>query len=259
MPEGNIIITELAAWLLLGLLAIVVLLVFLFTALILRLSRRRQLEGSVLLRSPGDARFQPLRWPVNSFATRPSRWLAVRSTQPEAVQRAFELVDATPCSLADGLSGADDHELFISPPIRGWIIVTGSSLPDPADDVDHCFLRLRQLSSELGEVQFFSVNRALSIHSWARLLTGEVFRAFAWAGTTIWTQGELTRAEKDLGMHCPKYGEEDGPSLFAEHHDPAQNAEKVPLLAARWSLDPARIDTARNWPRPGIARALRRT
>src|SRR5690606_14062001 len=101
------------------------------------------------------------------------------STSPEAVQKALHLANPIPCPLADGLTSAGELELFVSPPIRGWIIVTGSEVPDPADDVDACFLWLRELSQQLGEVQFFAANRALSHHAWARLLSGEVFRAYA--------------------------------------------------------------------------------
>ena len=253
MPEGNIVIPELAAWLLLAVLAIVLLLVFTFTALVLHVSRRRRLEGAPLLDRREPRRPHTFSRANRTYLELPTRWLAIRSTEPEAVQRAVGLADPTPCSLADGLTATSEHALFISPPIRGWIIVTGTRLPDPAEDVDECFLWLRNLSERLGEVQFFGANRALSIHAWARLLSGEVFRAYAWAGSTIWNQGEMTRAERDLGMRCPGYGEDDVDGLLCPGDDPMSNTDKVPLLAARWSIDPARIDTDRQWPRPGMA------
>jgi hypothetical protein len=135
----------------------------------------------------------------------------------------------------------------------GWILVTGSEVPDPADDVDACFVWLRGLSEKLGEIQYFAADRALGHHAWARLLSGEVFRAYAWVDETVWTQGELTRAELDLGMHCPGYGE----SATADEARPDEacltNAEKVSALAARWSIDPASLDLGRHWPRPGVA------
>jgi hypothetical protein len=114
---------------------------------------------------------------------------------------------------------------------------------------------LQRLSLKLGEVQFYIANRALNHHAWARLLTGEVFRAYAWAGETLWNQGALTRAEIELGLECRPYGEErPAHPLFNELR--IGNTEKVSLLAARWSLDPATIDTALDWPRPGVAGEL---
>ncbi len=249
----NLLLSDhLAAWMLLGVLAVVLLLVFIFAALMLNFARRRRLEGAVLLRPAIE---QPFGFPppgVRSFIETPSRWLAVRSTRTEEVQAALHLANPIPCPLVDGLTSAAELELFISPPIRGWILVTGSEVPDPADDVDACFVWLRGLSQQLGEIQYFAADRALGHHAWARLLSGEVFRAFAWVDETVWTQGELTRAEMDLGMKCPGYGEMRGDVGEPRDADCSANVEKVPLLAARWSIDPASIDLGRQWPRPGI-------
>ena len=45
--------------------------------------------------------------------------------------------------------------LFIAPRINGWILVFGSDLPDPSDDVDQCFHFVTGLSRKLGHVQLF--------------------------------------------------------------------------------------------------------
>lgn len=244
---------HLAAWVLLGVLAVVLLLIFIFAALVLNFARRRRLEGAVLLHPPADRTPEFALQPVRPYHEPPSRWLAVRSTRTEQVQAALHLANPIPCPLADGLTAALELELFVSPPIRGWILVTGSEVPDPADDVDACFVWLRGLSEQLGEIQYFAADRALGHHAWARLLSGDVFRAYAWVDETVWTQGELTRAELDLRMHCPGYGE----SAAADGARPDEaclaNAEKVSALAARWSIDPASLDLGRHWPRPGIA------
>lgn len=244
---------HLAAWMLLGVLSVVLLLVFVFAALVLNLARRRRLEGSILLRPTADRPAETVAAGARAFYEPPARWLAVRTTRTDEVQAALRLANPIPCPLADGLASAAELELFVSPPIHGWILVTGSEVPDPADDVDACFIWLRELSRQLGEIQYFACDRALGHHAWARLLSGDVFRAYAWSGETLWTQGELTRAELDLGMNCRDYGEA-GESCGPGAADECQaNVEKVPLLAARWSLDPASIDIGRHWPRRGIA------
>jgi hypothetical protein len=43
-------------------------------------------------------------------------------------------------------------------------------------------------------------------------------------------------------MKCFGYGEHPDATSWAAAEWTASNAAKVPLLAARWSLDPARID-----------------
>lgn len=137
---------------------------------------------------------------------------------------------------------AGENRLFIAPPVRGWVLVTGTALPDPAEDVDASFRFLRELSRKLGEVQFFCADRVLHHHAWARLEAGRVIRAYAWAGVTLWNQGVKTAAESALDLKALGYGEEASigwgmPDFLAS------NVEKVPQLAARWSLDPAEVAT----------------
>src|SRR4051812_12134046 len=68
----------------------------------------------------------------SSLIGRPSSWLAIKSRNLKAVQSALGLHNAKPCSWIEGLAG--DEKLFIAPPIKGWIIVLGSGLPEPSDD-----------------------------------------------------------------------------------------------------------------------------
>src|SRR5581483_2105486 len=140
------------------------------------------------------------------------------------------------CSWSEGMSG--EHEFFVSQRINGWVIVTGAGLPDPADDIDASFLFLVTLSRKLGHVQFFHADNHTHHHAWARIDDGYVTRAFAWADETVWLQGTKTALEIELKMRCFGYGED----VFSEKIVQA-NCDKVPMLAARWSLDPARITT----------------
>jgi len=135
----------------------------------------------------------------------------------------------------EGMMGG--HEFFVSPRVHGWVIVTGLGLPNPSDDVDACFHFLIALSRRLGHVQFFHANLILQHHAWARLDEGCVTRAYAWADETVWNQGARTLPEIELGLECFDYGETSATNEYA-----GTNAEKVPLLAARWSLDPAEIN-----------------
>ena len=161
----------------------------------------------------------PLRAAV---AIRPRTWLAVRSLEPEAVRAALP----------------DREEFFISPRVNGWVIVTGPGLPDPGDDVDACHLFLTGLSRELGHVQFFHAEKFSAHHAWARLDEGCVTRAYAWADETVWNQGAKTLAENRLGLKCSGYGEDFEMGFFAAKENALANLERIPLLAARWSVDP---------------------
>lgn len=183
----------------------------------------------------------------------PNRWLAIRSGNPQLVQAALALNNPTPCSWEEGLSAAHEHKLFISPAIRGWVFVMGSNLPEPGEDVDKCFRFLMELSRKLGHVQYFSVNRAVNHHSWVQVELGTVIRAYAWAGKTLWNQGAMTRAEVDLGLKCFSYGDGEDRVDFGRPDPSAVNTERLPLLAARWSIDPTSIDARMLKESQGIA------
>ena len=175
-----------------------------------------------------------------AFASRPPLWLAVRATDPRQVLAALGLNRPTPCSWSEGMTG--ERKFFVGPPVNGWIIVTGSGLPNPDCDADECFRFLTDLSRKLGHVQFFQAERVLHHHAWVRIENGVVKRAYAWAGETVWNQGGKTAEETELSMKCFGYGEHPNAASWAAAEWTAANAAKVPLLAARWSLDPARID-----------------
>jgi hypothetical protein len=171
----------------------------------------------------------------------PGRWLAVRSQNPQAVQAALGVQHPRACSWTDALTTPFEPRLFISPPVHGWIVVMGCDLPDPVDDIDECYKFLAGLSRKLGEVQFFSRNRAVSHHGWARLSDGKVMRAYAWAGETLWNQGAPTAAERDLKLRCLTYTENSDVLGLAERDLLALNTERVMRLAASWSIDPTAV------------------
>ena len=169
-----------------------------------------------------------------AIVSRPDCWLAIRAVSPEAVKLALGLNRAEPCSWTEGLRGG--HEFFISQRVSGWVIVTGMGLPNPTDDVDATFIFLTVLSHQLGHVQYFYASRLRRHHAWARLDDGCVTRAYAWTGETVWSQGIETLPEIEVDVKLFSYGDHAATILDAE-----TNFEKVPRLAARWSLDPAQV------------------
>lgn len=168
-------------------------------------------------------------------APRPACWLAIRSVSTEAVKTALGLNRATPCSWVEGIAGS--HEFFISPRVHGgWVIVTGLGLPNPSEDVDATFLFLTELSRKLGHVQYFYAEKFSRHHAWARLDEGCVTRGYAWTGETTWHQGSKTFPEIEVGLKTFNYGEQTATILDADI-----NFDKLPQLAARWSIDPAEV------------------
>ncbi len=170
----------------------------------------------------------------------PGTWLAIRSRNLQVVQLALGVNNPRPCRFIRGL--AEEHKLFIAPPVHGWILVTGSGLPDLTDDIDALFRFIASLSRKLGHVQFFSASRILGYHAWVRAESGRVDRAYAWAGRTLWNQGPRSRGEVELGLSSFQYFETSETPLFGQADAIAANVERLPALAARWSIDPSTID-----------------
>jgi hypothetical protein len=224
---------------LLSVLCFVVVMAGLMVFLVIQRWHRKSLPGSM---EPDAAEDRLLCLPSPQSpqfaARRATTWLAIKTGSVQLVQSALSLHDPKPCSWAEGLSGDHEQSLFVSPPVAGWILVIGPALPDPAEDVDVCYRFLADLSRKLGHVQFFHVHHILNHHAWVRIDAGRVIRAYAWAGKTLWNQGPPTPAEHTLHMRCYDYGETADAALLASAELVPANAEKVHLLAARWSLDP---------------------
>jgi hypothetical protein len=232
---------DITGWLL-SFLSFVIVMGGLMVCLILQWRHHKSLADAV---EPGDAQDQapqPHSQALPQFAPkRANSWLAIKSGSVHAVQSALALHDPKPCSWAEGLSGDREQSLFVSPPVTGWILVIGPALPDPAEDVDACYRFLADLSRKLGQVQYFHVNGILNHHAWVRAESGRMVRAYAWAGKTLWNQGPPTPAEHILNMKCYDYCETADPAIFVSAEPGVTNADKVHLLAARWSLDPGDI------------------
>lgn len=188
--------------------------------------------------------------PVYSV-NRPACWMAVKSRSLAEVQAAVGLHHVRQCVLAEGLP--IDAALYLSPPVAGWVLVLGPGLPDPTDDVDACFRFVVEMSRRLGKVQLFCARRVLSHHAWVQADRGRIIRAYAWAQEVLWNEGQPTAAERELGLQCYEYLETaDLPSL-SQRDDVELNVERVPLLAARWSVDPAVVVQQSLREQPGIA------
>ncbi len=180
------------------------------------------------------------RWSVTRRAPLPvplpGRWMAVRSGNAPHVRESLGL-DALCVPWSEALSRAGERRLFVSAAVSGWTFVVGRGLPDPVQDVDALYRFLAKASRSVGEVQFFSMDRVLGHHAWARLRDGQVLRGYAWSGTTEWNEGRLTVEERLLDLRCHDYGEGTPAEWTGGATPEAENSERVPLLARRWGMD----------------------
>ena len=69
----------------------------------------------------------------------------------------------------------------------------------------------------------------------------------------MWNQGAVTDDERQLGFKCFRYGECTDAQDWRLRERVTENLVKVPLLAARWSLDPAELESVPSTRASGLA------
>lgn len=178
-------------------------------------------------------------------------WLAVKSTDAEAVAAAAGLSDLEPANWNTGIGtvydpALSDNFVFVSPAIKGWTFIVGVPLPHPVGRafVDKATPLLAKLSAEFNEVQYFAAFPIIDYFGWARLVKGRLVRAFAIGDDgIIWDRGRLTPEERALGLKLfdlrgirGRKGDAGGEIIL----HPTE--EQVLRLAHGWSLDPSALD-----------------
>ena len=174
-------------------------------------------------------------------------WIAVRTGDNQAVAEAMGLREIKICNWLDGVSIAYDresHRVFITPPLRGWVLAAGWTLPP--NDLPETAQKLKTLLENLGhrfsEVQYFGTYRVADYHSWIRLVNGNVVRAYAYGdGETFLNVGEPDQAEaairetflREFGRKHPEVGKD---------YEYMPDEEDVMSIATTWSIDPSRLE-----------------
>ena len=208
-------------------------------------------------------------------------WFAVKASNPASVLNALEFGETMPANWASGLATVyGDQWVFASPPISGWILVVGLSLPYPTNETHHDIgkrfdVLFSRLMKRFDDVQFFGSHRVCDFVTWARAVNGKPMRTFAWSGSNgevLANFGEQTLEEAKLGLInltglSPSDAVDKIFKIVGEQQDEAdalvasglsrrealarvrQNGRgnfpsetDVVELAALWSIDPSRLE-----------------
>ncbi|MEU8664295.1 hypothetical protein [Actinoplanes philippinensis] len=166
-------------------------------------------------------------------------WLAVRGTSVEEVAAAVGLTGARPAGWDEGVAAADDEQVFVTPPIAGWILVVNTVHVHGAESV-------AQLSARLGaEVQYFGNHRVSDYAEWARAVDGRLVRHVLCGeslapGVHAEEEGVPTPVEVEIGFSATDPG-----AVWADEDD-------VLRVAGAWSIDPVTLDVVESSPRDGL-------
>src|SRR5262245_13351295 len=60
-------------------------------------------------------------------------WLAIKTDDPQAVVEALGLKNVRKIGWEKGIAAAYGGEVFVTPPIKGWVLAASFSLPEIAD------------------------------------------------------------------------------------------------------------------------------
>ena len=135
--------------------------------------------------------------------------------------------------------------VFVTPPLRGWILVAGRRMLGNGDEgsVHAIEKRLIELSKQFGEAQAFATERIVEYHHWVLVKQGVLTRAFAFLGEKgeiLTNVGEITPAEEGFQWEgLPEFEWTPG-------------EEEVMEVAGQWSIDPSDLGEVEDRDRMGV-------
>lgn len=188
-------------------------------------------------------------------------WLAIRTRDTARVLGVMRLGDLQPSNWRCGIGHVydatrNDAKVYVSPPANGWTFIIGLALPQPLGGgfADKATPFLLELGKQFIEVQYYLTCPAIDYYAWARIVDGKLVRAFAVGDDgVIWNKGRPGKDEKTLGLQLfelrgvsGRHGDAGG----ALHLHPTE--EHVIRLAARWSLDPTKLEALSAAPALGV-------
>jgi hypothetical protein len=181
-------------------------------------------------------------------------WLALDTTDTEAVATALDLREARAATWAEGTNAANQSSVFVTPPLADWTLVVGRALFPPDQTAAFVKPLLERLSRQFGDAQYFCTHSNVGLHLWARARQGQLVRGYGWLGEkglTLWDEGTPTKEERELGFHFF-----DGRAPVVEQ---AQNKNVIVpdegglmQLACLWSIDPTTLDEQFKAPLMGL-------
>jgi hypothetical protein len=160
-------------------------------------------------------------------------WLAIKTEDPQAVTEALGLQNVRKSEWEKGVTAAYGGEVFVTPPIKRWVLAASFSLPEIVDKTrpDQLSPLVKTLGKKFVEVQYFGTHRVVEYHGWLRATKGEIVRRYAYLGErgeTLCDEGKRTEEETKLGL------------IYNDSKFP--NEQHVMELAAAWSIDPSSLD-----------------
>jgi hypothetical protein len=181
-------------------------------------------------------------------------WLALDTTETEAVAAALGLHQTRAATWLDGIDAALQGSVFVTPPLADWTLVVSRILFSPDQPETFVTPLLERLSEQFGDAQFFCTMRDIELHGWACARKGRLVRGYGWLGEkkqTLWNEGLPTREERDLGFAFVNPQSALG-SAWADDVPTVPDENCVTQLAFLWSVDPTILNEEFKEPVKGV-------
>lgn len=172
-------------------------------------------------------------------------WFAIRSEDLNAVVAALEVQRPQNVNWRYGIHHADtynEYQIFITPPVNGWILATGVPIVFDADS--HAKDRIVALSKQFGEAQFFASVRTSNSYIWASASKGKLVRLFSEEDGQRRTLGLESEAETRLGFKFfdASSPESSQPGYWQRKDLTYPDEDSVLKIAGIWSVDPSKLE-----------------
>ena len=115
-------------------------------------------------------------------------WVAVRSNDANAVAAALSLSSRREAGWQAGVIAAYEYpakEVFVTPPMGGWVCVIGLWLSESIDITEK---NLAELSTVFGEAHAYANHRVVGLAQWILAKDGKIVRCYSYLGES----GEVT-------------------------------------------------------------------
>lgn len=178
-------------------------------------------------------------------------WFAIPTEDAEKVLRAFAISEPTPANWATGVQAvySDSNQVFVTPPVDGWIFVLGIGLPsfDTEERTKEFLAFVESLAETFPDFYYFGTHRVAEFHSWVKVAGGGIQRGYAYLGErgeTLYDQGMPTDEETELGF---RFFDERSPEAEADDYFDREDLsfpdeENVMKISAAWTIDTQILD-----------------
>jgi len=160
-------------------------------------------------------------------------WLVLKSDSPEEV---IQKIGGKNVCVVNWESGFDCiykwnrlDKVFVTPSLNGYVLVLN------VEDLFEYEDKLEKLVGEFEEVQYFCSHRGVGVYGWAKYSYGKMVRRYHFCPEDdgYWDDGELTEAEKELGITDLVNGDTEDWDMCT-----LADEEMVMEIARLWGVDP---------------------